>query len=93
MNPCLIIFIAIHVSLLTLYFIHFFYQRLAGATLLVFANKQDLPGALSKDAIREVSLDSFFFFFFFTRSAIIQFKVYSLYKNQNHHSSSKLSSC
>lgn len=33
-------------------------ERLAGATLLVFANKQDLPGALSKDAIREVlSLD------------------------------------
>ena len=31
-------------------------QRLAGATLLVFANKQDLPGALSKEAIREVSL-------------------------------------
>ncbi|CAJ0943842.1 unnamed protein product [Ranitomeya imitator] len=30
-------------------------ERLAGATLLVFANKQDLPGALSKDAIREVS--------------------------------------
>lgn len=30
-------------------------QRLAGATLLVFANKQDLPGALSKDAIQEVT--------------------------------------
>lgn len=30
-------------------------QRLAGATLLVFANKQDLPGALSKEAIREVT--------------------------------------
>lgn len=29
-------------------------QRLAGATLLVFANKQDLPGALTKEAIREV---------------------------------------
>lgn len=29
-------------------------QRLAGATLLVFANKQDLPGALSKEAIGEV---------------------------------------
>lgn len=29
-------------------------QRLAGATLLVFANKQDLPGALSKAAIQEV---------------------------------------
>ncbi|KAA8582490.1 hypothetical protein FQN60_006161 [Etheostoma spectabile] len=28
-------------------------ERLAGATLLVFANKQDLPGALSKEAIRE----------------------------------------
>jgi len=33
-----------------------FWKRLAGATLLVFANKQDLPGSLSKDAIREVSL-------------------------------------
>ncbi|KAG5851927.1 ADP-ribosylation factor-like protein 2 [Anguilla rostrata] len=34
-------------------------ERLAGATLLVFANKQDLPGALSKDAIREaMALDS-----------------------------------
>lgn len=31
-----------------------FLQRLAGATLLVFANKQDLPGALSKEAIQEV---------------------------------------
>lgn len=28
-------------------------ERLAGATLLVFANKQDLPGALSSDAIKE----------------------------------------
>ncbi|KAM4537166.1 ADP-ribosylation factor-like protein 2 [Odontesthes bonariensis] len=28
-------------------------ERLAGATLLVFANKQDLPGALSKELIRE----------------------------------------
>ncbi|KAJ8338041.1 hypothetical protein SKAU_G00370070 [Synaphobranchus kaupii] len=34
-------------------------ERLAGATLLVFANKQDLPGALSKDGIREaLALDS-----------------------------------
>jgi len=28
-------------------------ERLAGATLLVFANKQDLPGALSSDQIKE----------------------------------------
>ncbi|XP_074786371.1 ADP-ribosylation factor-like protein 2 isoform X1 [Athene noctua] len=28
-------------------------ERLAGATLLVFANKQDLPGALPASAIRE----------------------------------------
>ena len=28
-------------------------ERLAGATLLVFANKQDLPGALSPQEIRE----------------------------------------
>lgn len=32
-----------------------FPQRLAGATLLIFANKQDLPGALSCNAIQEVS--------------------------------------
>ena len=31
-------------------------QRLAGATLLVFANKQDLPGALSAQEIRQVSI-------------------------------------
>lgn len=30
-------------------------QRLSGATLLVFANKQDLPGALSFEEIRDVS--------------------------------------
>jgi len=34
-------------------------ERLAGATLLVFANKQDLPGALSGEEIRELlDLDS-----------------------------------
>ncbi|NWV89903.1 ARL2 protein, partial [Machaerirhynchus nigripectus] len=34
-------------------------QRLAGATLLVFANKQDLPGALPAGDIREaLELDS-----------------------------------
>lgn len=32
----------------------FFFQRLAGATLLIFANKQDLPGALSAEEIKEV---------------------------------------
>ena len=37
-------------------------KRLAGATLLVFANKQDLPGSLTAPEIREVnSLDSFDF--------------------------------
>ncbi|XP_053416977.1 ADP-ribosylation factor-like protein 2 isoform X3 [Nycticebus coucang] len=30
-------------------------ERLAGATLLIFANKQDLPGALSSNAIREMA--------------------------------------
>ncbi|XP_014672161.1 PREDICTED: ADP-ribosylation factor-like protein 2 [Priapulus caudatus] len=29
-------------------------ERLSGATLLVFANKQDLPGALSADDIRQI---------------------------------------
>lgn len=34
-------------------------ERLAGATLLVFANKQDLPGALPAEKIRELlDLDS-----------------------------------
>ncbi|XP_076463929.1 ADP-ribosylation factor-like protein 2 [Babylonia areolata] len=34
-------------------------ERLAGATLLVFANKQDLPGALSSEEIRQaLDLDS-----------------------------------
>ncbi|KAM4845956.1 ADP-ribosylation factor-like protein 2 isoform 3-T3 [Thomomys bottae] len=34
-------------------------RRLAGATLLIFANKQDLPGALSSNAIQEaLDLDS-----------------------------------
>ncbi|KAF5928200.1 hypothetical protein HPG69_018437 [Diceros bicornis minor] len=34
-------------------------DRLAGATLLIFANKQDLPGALSSNTIREaLELDS-----------------------------------
>ncbi|OWF43527.1 ADP-ribosylation factor-like protein 2 [Mizuhopecten yessoensis] len=28
-------------------------ERLAGATLLVFANKQDLPGALSSESIKD----------------------------------------
>ena len=32
-----------------------FSQRLAGASLLVFANKQDLPGALTAEEIRTVS--------------------------------------
>lgn len=31
-------------------------ERLAGATLLVLANKQDLPGALSAQEIKDVSL-------------------------------------
>jgi signal recognition particle receptor subunit beta len=30
-------------------------QRLAGATLLVFSNKQDLPGALLAEEIKNVS--------------------------------------
>uniref|UniRef100_G1Q2G0 ADP-ribosylation factor-like protein 2 n=1 Tax=Myotis lucifugus TaxID=59463 RepID=G1Q2G0_MYOLU len=34
-------------------------EELAGATLLIFANKQDLPGALSSNTIREaLELDS-----------------------------------
>jgi signal recognition particle receptor subunit beta len=34
----------------------FLFQKLAGATLLVFSNKKDLPGALSAEEIRDVSL-------------------------------------
>ena len=33
-------------------------QRLAGASILVFANKQDLPGALSVEEIQQVRLSS-----------------------------------
>ena len=33
----------------------FSFQRLAGASLLVFANKQDLPGAMSSEEIKTVS--------------------------------------
>jgi signal recognition particle receptor subunit beta len=33
----------------------FLFQRLAGATLLVFSNKQDLPGALLAEELRDVS--------------------------------------
>ncbi|XP_019879660.1 ADP-ribosylation factor-like protein 2 [Aethina tumida] len=34
-------------------------ERLAGATLLIFANKQDLPGACSMDELKEIlELDS-----------------------------------
>ena len=36
-----------------------YFQRLLGATLLVFANKQDLPGALKAEEIKEaLDLDS-----------------------------------
>jgi len=35
---------------------------LAGATLLIFANKQDLPGALSAEEIKEVSYKKYIFF-------------------------------
>lgn len=35
-------------------------QRLAGATLLVFANKQDVPGAMTSEEIKEVLLFIFF---------------------------------
>lgn len=31
------------------------FQRLAGATLLIFANKCDLPGSLSAQEIKDVS--------------------------------------
>lgn len=33
-------------------------QRLVGATLLVFANKQDLPGAMTSDEIEEVCVNN-----------------------------------
>lgn len=40
----------------------FMFQRLAGATLLIFANKQDLPGALSAEEIKEVTYNKYIFF-------------------------------
>ena len=33
---------------------HIIIKRLAGATLIVFANKQDIPGSLSSDEISQV---------------------------------------
>lgn len=36
-------------------YVYMLFQRLAGATLLVFSNKQDLPGAVSAEEIRDVS--------------------------------------
>jgi signal recognition particle receptor subunit beta len=42
-------------NLRELIYLLFLFQRLAGATLLVFANKQDLPGALSAEDIKDVS--------------------------------------
>ena len=44
----------------------FIFQRLLGATLLVFANKQDLHGALSADEIKEVFLNHLCSFSFTT---------------------------
>jgi signal recognition particle receptor subunit beta len=41
--------------IINLCFFFFLSQRLAGATLLVFSNKQDLPGALLVEEIRDVS--------------------------------------
>lgn len=41
-------------------------ERLAGATLLVLANKQDLPGALSAQEIKEVSNCNFIYAFYLT---------------------------
>lgn len=45
------------IILLTYLYLIFFYlkQRLAGATLLIFANKQDLPGAYGFEELRDVS--------------------------------------
>jgi ADP-ribosylation factor-like protein 2 len=39
----------------------FFLQRLAGASLLVFANKQDIQGSMKEHEIRDVSCYSVFF--------------------------------
>lgn len=43
-------------------------ERLAGATLLVLANKQDLPGALSAQEIKDVS--------HYRSISIIKFKIF-----------------
>ena len=50
------------ISFLRICVLRMFYcvQRLAGATLLVFANKQDLPGAMSAEEIKTVSFDLLF---------------------------------
>ncbi|XP_048586468.1 ADP-ribosylation factor-like protein 2 isoform X2 [Nematostella vectensis] len=51
-------------------------ERLAGATLLVFANKQDLPGALSAEQIKQVMQITFFLLHWVTK---IQCKTRKFY--------------
>lgn len=56
------------------YMIKIIFQRLSGATLLVFANKQDLPGALDLDGIKNVrffAYNLFRFFFFVNKYNIL----------------------
>lgn len=58
-------------------------ERLAGATLLVLANKQDLPGALSAQEIKDVSNQSLVLF---TRTERLSFsQVLELDNITTHH--------
>lgn len=55
-------------------------ERLAGATLLVLANKQDLPGSLTSNEIKDVSeqvVDDFPSFQMFQFSSIINYRFYN----------------
>lgn len=53
------------------------FQRLLGASLLIFANKQDLPGALDEDSLRQVCFDliSTLIFFLQTHASCTTFGI------------------
>lgn len=59
-------------------------ERLAGATLLVLANKQDLPGALSAQEIKDVSWTTANLFLMFNRAFSSQ-QILELDNISTHH--------
>lgn len=59
-------------------------ERLAGATLLVLANKQDLPGALTSQEIKDVMLTSPVWWHFSFANLFV-FQILELDKITTHH--------